>query len=151
MAGEGAELSSRLWSNGTYTTTISILDPVHFHIAWTLFVVFLGVYVATSILSAEPSPESKEPVLTGPGGKPLPRSARKTREERERKKLKDFSPGRKQFFFYLSIALLGTFIANGTTIVLHALTEEGWWCGQSLAVSGNPALKYRLCAHRSQL
>jgi len=141
MAGEGVELSSKSGPDGTSTPAaiILLLDAVHFHYAWVLFVVFLAAFIANSILSAEPSSESKEPVLTGPGGKPLPRSTRKTKEEREKKKLKDFSPGRKLLFFYLSAGLLATFVANAANIVIHALTESenGWWCREATAVSGH--------------
>jgi ATP-binding cassette, subfamily B, vacuolar membrane transporter HMT1/ACLQ len=141
MAGEGVELSSKSGPDGASTPAaiLLLLDVVHFHYAWVLFVVFLAAFIANSILSAEPSSESKEPVLTGPGGKPLPRSTRKTKEECEKKKLKDFSPGRKLLFFYLSAGLLATFVANAANIVIHALTESenGWWCREATAVSGH--------------
>jgi hypothetical protein len=139
MAGEGVEPSSKSGPGGTSTPAaiLLLLDEVHFHYAWILFVVFLAAFIANSILSAEPSSESKEPVLTGPGGKPLPRSTRKTKEEREKKKLKDFSPGRKLLFFYLSAGLLATFLANAANIIIHALTENDWWCGEATAVSGH--------------
>lgn len=140
MAGERFELSSISWHNRTRdeTTPMEILDVVHFHSPWVLFVIFLVAYIANSILTAEPSTESKEPVLLGPGGKPLPRSARKAKEERDkRKKLKDFSPGRKILFLYLGAGVLATFVANGINIIVHALTKvgDGWWCGKSMAVS----------------
>jgi ATP-binding cassette, subfamily B, vacuolar membrane transporter HMT1/ACLQ len=139
MAGEGAELSSPSGFKGTFTET-DLLELVHFHYAWVLFVVFLVAFVTNSILSTEPSSESKGPVLLGPGGKPLPRSvARKNKEEREKKKkLKDFSRGRKLLFLYLSAGLLATFVANAINIIVHALTksEKGWWCGEATAVSG---------------
>jgi ATP-binding cassette, subfamily B, vacuolar membrane transporter HMT1/ACLQ len=137
MAGERVEQSSHPWSNGK-STTAELLEIVHFHYAWVLFAVFLIAFVTNSVLTAEPSSESKEPILTGPGGKPLPRSARKYKEElQRRKKLKDFSPVRKALFLYLSAGLLVTFVANGANIVIHALTkrEEGWWCGEATAVS----------------
>jgi hypothetical protein len=42
-------------------------------------------------------------------------------------------------FLYLSIGLLATFVANAINIIVHALTasEDGWWCGEATAVSGN--------------
>jgi len=137
MAGERVELSSHPWNNGT-STSAELLDVVHFHYAWVLFIVFLASFVTNTVLTAEPSAESKERILTGPGGKPLPRSARKYKEELQRKKkLTDFSPSRKNLFLCLSAGVLATFIANGANIVIHALTkrEEGWWCGQATAVS----------------
>ncbi|CAG8973932.1 hypothetical protein HYALB_00003710 [Hymenoscyphus albidus] len=142
MAEEEVELSSQLLSNGTLTTTKRMVDIIHFHYSWVLFVIFLVAFIANSILTAEPPGESKEPVLTGPGGKPLPRSARKYKEElQKRKKLQDFSPGRKSLFLYLSAGLLATFVANGTNIVVHALYEhaaygadDSWWCGEATAI-----------------
>lgn len=142
MAGGRLELSSNFGYHGAEVLT-TLLDSVHFGYAWVLFVVFLVAFVTNSILSVEPSSQSKEPALTGPGGKPLPQSsARKSKEEREkRKKLKDFSPGRKLLFLYLSVGLLATFVGNGACIVIHALTsiDNDWWCGEATAVSGNRA------------
>jgi hypothetical protein len=146
MAGERVELSSHSGFNGTSTIT-ELLDVVQFNYAWVLFVVFLVAFVANSILSAEPSSESKEPLLLGPWGKPLPRSvARKNKEERDKKKkLKDFSPVRKLLFLYLSVGLLATFMANGANIIVHALTksENSWWCGKATAVSGTEYKPFR--------
>ncbi|TVY58066.1 ABC transporter aclQ [Lachnellula cervina] len=135
MAGDQVEQSSHPW-NGT-STSAELLDVVHFHYAWVLFIVFMISFVTNTVLTAEPSAESKERILTGPGGKPLPRSARKYKEELQRKKkLKDFSPARKNLFLYLSTGVLATLVANGANIVIHALTkrEEGWWCGQATAI-----------------
>ncbi|KAF8854696.1 hypothetical protein BDZ45DRAFT_706449 [Acephala macrosclerotiorum] len=136
MAGGKLELSSNNGYDGAEAAG-TLLKLVHFNYAWVLFVVFLVAFVANSILTAEPSSESKEPILTGPGGKPLPRSsARKSKEERERrKKLKDFSPGRKLLFLYLSVGLLATLVGNGANIIIRSLTsEEGWWCGKATAI-----------------
>jgi hypothetical protein len=139
MAGGRLEQSSNFGYHGAEILT-TLLDLVHFNYAWVLFVVFLVAFVTNSILSVEASSQSKEPALTGPGGKPLPQSsARKSKEERERrKKLKDFSPRRKLLFLYLSVGLLATFVGNGVNIVIHAL-KDNWWCGQATAVSGNRA------------
>lgn len=140
MAAGALELSSNSDYDGMEATTY-LLDLVHFNYSWVLFVVFLVAFVANSILTAELSSDSKGPVLTGPGGKPLPQSsARRSKEEREkRKKLKDFSPGRKLLFLYLSVGVLATFVANGANIIIHALTQtdNDWWCGEATAVSGN--------------
>jgi len=139
MAGEGVELRSDFASNGTSTPTTSLLDVVHFNYPWVLLLTFLVAFVANSILSAEPSSTCVEPTATGPGGKPLPQSAKKTKEEREKRKLKDFSPVRKFLFIYLSAGVILTFIGNAINIIVHALSERenGWWCGKATAVSGN--------------
>lgn len=74
---DGARIEqSSAWDNGTgnqTSTATTILDVVHFHYSWVLFTVFLTTFVANSILTATPTSESNEPVLLGPGGKPLPR------------------------------------------------------------------------------
>lgn len=144
MADAIVELSSHAWKHhGTSNqTTVSpakdLLDVVHFHYAWILFLIFMVSFVATSILTAETAKAANGPILLGPGGKPLPASARKVKEERERRqKLIEFSPGRQTVFKYLAAAILGTFLANGFEVVIHALTksENGWWCGKEMAVS----------------
>ncbi len=140
MAGASVGLNSPFRVNGTFTER-DLLNVVHLHYAWVLFVVFIAAFVTNIILAAEPTSETKGPVLLGPGGKPLPPSAaRKNKEERERrKKLKDFSRGRKLLFLYLSIGLLATFVVNAINIIIHALnkSENGWWCGEATAVSGD--------------
>src|SRR5438128_1938782 len=100
MAGASVQLRSLSEFGESPLAIPTLLELVHFHYAWTLFVVFLVAFIANSVLSAEASSESKDPVLLGPGGKPLPRSvARKSREEQEKKKkLKEFSPIRKLLF-----------------------------------------------------
>lgn len=136
MAGEASELSSSPGFNGTTNIEV-LLDRTHFNYPWILLVVFLAAFVTNSVLTAEPSSESVESVVTGPGGKPLPRSAKKSKEAKEKKKLKDFSQGRKLLFVWLSAGVIITFVANATNIVVHALTkrENGWWCGEATAVS----------------
>jgi hypothetical protein len=135
MAGERFELSSTSGYNGT-PTTYMLVDRVHFHYPVLLLLVFLLSFVANSIITAAPSPSPIESVVTGPGGKPLPQSAKKTREEEEKSKLRDFTPGRKLVFIWLSAGVIATFVGSGTNIVVHALTdrEHGWWCGEATAV-----------------
>ncbi|CZS98905.1 related to vacuolar membrane protein HMT1 (heavy metal tolerance protein) [Rhynchosporium graminicola] len=130
--------NSVIINNGTSSSTTKLLDVLHFNYAWILFAVFLIAFVANTILTAEPPAVAIGPVQLGPGGKPLPSSsARKIKEELERKrKGREFSHAKKWLFFYLSAALLATFLANGINIVAHALTksENGWWCGEPMAI-----------------
>jgi len=137
MAGGGVELRSDFGSNGTTQSITAVLNVVQFNYPWVLLVIFLVAFVANSVLTAESS-TTVEPIVTGPGGKPLPRSNKKSKEERERRKLKDFSPIRKLIFVWLSAAVIITFVGNAVNIVAHALDEreEGWWCGEAPAVSG---------------
>lgn len=139
MAGEAIELSSSTGINGS-THAQALLDITHFNYPWILLVIFLAAFVTNSILSAEPSSATVESIVTGPGGKPLPPSAKKSKAAKEEKKLEDFSQGRKLLFIWLSAGVIITFVANATNIVVHALTkrENGWWCGEATAVSGKP-------------
>jgi ABC-type transport system involved in Fe-S cluster assembly fused permease/ATPase subunit len=140
MAGGGVDLRSMAESDGTLAPTQStgLLDLVHFHYPWILLLLFVAAFLANSVYSAEPSAEAAGPVVTGPGGKPLPRSTKKREEEEERlrRKREDFSPLRKLVFYYLSAGLIITFVANAANIVVHALTkrEDGWWCGEPTAI-----------------
>jgi ABC-type transport system involved in Fe-S cluster assembly fused permease/ATPase subunit len=138
MAEEEVELSSKFASNGTVSGMGPVLNAVHFHYPWVLAVIFLASFVANSVLTAEPTSNPLPPTITGPGGKPLPRSAAKYKEELQKwRKMKDFSRGRKTLFLYLHAGLLATFLASGANIVVHALAEknQGWWCGEATAVS----------------
>ena len=142
MAGEGFAPRSNDESDDSASTPPTVLlDVVHFHFPWVLLLIFLIAFVANGVASAESSAETVGPVVTGPGGKPLPRSTKKREEEQERLRRKrlDFSPLRKLLFYYLSAGVIVTFVANAANIVIHALTkrEEGWWCGEPTAVSGS--------------
>jgi len=96
----------------------------------------LLAFTAHSIWTAESTDDSAEPILTGPGGKPLPQSARKSEEEKRKRKSQDFSPVRKLLFLWLSAGILATFLGNAINIVVHALDkrENGWWCGEATAI-----------------
>ena len=137
MAIELLPADSKINATSTCHTALNI---VHFNFPWAILIVFVVAFVTNGILTAEPSTESKEPQLTGPGGKPLPRSTKKKKQEEERVKrqLQDFSHSRKLVFYYLSAVVLATFVASGVNVVVHALaeSENGWWCGKSTAVSG---------------
>ncbi|KAG9239021.1 putative heavy metal tolerance protein [Amylocarpus encephaloides] len=135
MAGEEVERSSQLRPNATTTGTGPLLDTLHFYYMVVMFVVFLVAFVVNSILTSEAPIKYEGNVRLGPGGKPLPRSARRYKEARQRReKLQDFSPGRKSLFQYLSAALLFTFIASGANIVVHALSEPNAWAGTGSAI-----------------
>ncbi|CAD6506173.1 BgTH12-07103 [Blumeria graminis f. sp. triticale] len=133
MAGSAVEPEHTFNSTDSIDLITSVKNILHFHSAWILFVIFLTAFISNGILSAEPASDSNGPVQLGPGGKPLPPSAKRTKEERDkRQRLLDFSPTRKAIFRFLSIGLIATFLANGINIVSHALSEQdGWWCGEA--------------------
>jgi hypothetical protein len=140
------EFPSNIASNSTPSVLKHVLGSFQFCSSWLLLLLFVVAFVTNGVLTAEPSADSKEPLLTGPGGKPLPRSAKKKKAEEEliKRQLQDFSYARKLVFYYLSAGVIGTFIASGTNVIIHALTEreKGWWCGENAVVSGNLYSKY---------
>ncbi|KAH8600493.1 putative heavy metal tolerance protein [Bisporella sp. PMI_857] len=132
MAGVGDDHGLRLTSD-EHATLHSLLDIIHFNYPWVLAVVFLVAFVIHSIRSAE-SHINNAPVLLGPGGKPLPRTIKKS--DRERYKLEDFSPIRKWAFINISAAVILTYLGNAVNIIVHALAkrDSGWWCGEAKAI-----------------
>ncbi|KAL3423319.1 heavy metal tolerance protein precursor [Phlyctema vagabunda] len=131
-------LSDRIMANGSMSasTATKILENTQFHFAWVLLLIFLVAFTTNSILSVESASTSAAPTITGPGGKPLPQGALKSKQEKEKRRLQDFSPIRKLAFIWLSVLLLATLIGNGINIVIHALAEreQGWWCGKAAVI-----------------
>jgi hypothetical protein len=110
-----------------------ILLYTHFAYPLVVLVFFLIAFTANSILTASAVTEPSN--SNGPGGKPLP--ANKTTVEL-RENQREVSPLRKAVFNWLSIAVIATFVGNAANVIVHALTERGWWCGESVAVSRLP-------------
>ena len=96
---------------------------------------FLAAFMLYSIRAAPPQVKTNEPVLKGPGGKPLPRDKRGKSQEAYQPP--EFSPARRHLFRVISVGATLTFVANATAIILHTLVDRanGWWCGQHAAVS----------------
>lgn len=48
----------------------------------------------------------------------------------------DFSPLRKLFFSWISVAAVLTFAGDATNAIVHALVDkkDNWWCGESVVV-----------------
>lgn len=120
----------------------SIIYYTHFSYPIVLLIVFIIAFAADGIVSSSSDPSGSSagtstPVVTGPGGKPLPRNNRPSKVSKQHR---DFSPAKKLLFCWLSIGLLASFICNAINIVVHALAEreKGWWCGESTAVSTSP-------------
>ena len=147
MAAERAELRSGFAShNGTFSTSslTTLLAHVHFNYPWIILVIFLTAFISHNVSEIKASSKSiRLPVLLGPGGKPLPQSAKKIKEAQEKQKKADFSPIRKLVFIWLSTAIILSYVADAVCVVIHALANTeanggtGWWCGEPTAVSDN--------------
>ena len=113
-----------------------ILSRLHFAYPVVLLVFFLVTFMSYSILAADQKRTTTEAPVTGPGGKPLPRNKRRSASISKGPK-PDFSPAKKSFFKWTSVALILTFLANAVLVILHVLVAraDGWWCGKHVAVS----------------
>lgn len=106
------------------------LAQIHFYCPWALVAVYVVSFVAYWIITDKSAKLS----IKGPGGRPLPPSAQKLREDAEKRALEEFSPSRKLVFIYLSVGTLATFCGNAIVILLQVVSEEVW-CGEETAVS----------------
>ncbi|KAI9781303.1 MAG: hypothetical protein M1839_006096 [Geoglossum umbratile] len=109
-----------------------ILLYAHFVYPLVVLLFFLVAFTANSILTAS---EVAEPANSnGPGGKPLPANKNAESLRKLRKQQLEVSPLRKAIFNWLSVAVITTFVGNAVNVIVHALTERGWWCGESVAI-----------------
>lgn len=120
-------------------TARSLLLYLHYSYPIVLLLFFLLVFCLRSIgLSSKqkhPQESTDSHILTGPGGKPLPkRDAQKNKQNRSL--FQEIPRAQKLLFEWLSVLAAGTFAANAVTVIFHALysRKEHWWCGQSVVV-----------------
>ncbi|KAI9828529.1 MAG: hypothetical protein M1819_006585 [Sarea resinae] len=129
--------SSSSDADRTIGTAHDILVYTQFSYSIVLLVVFLFAFTLHSIITApNDSVIGASEVQTGPGGKPLPRSASQISKKKGEVAALDFTPARKLLFDWLSVGILATFLADAINVIVHALThrKEQWWSGQSVAI-----------------
>lgn len=123
-----------LWVSNTEAEQILIY--VHYAYPLILLVFFLAGTTAYAVLTA-----SKDDVIqtvpgqTGPGGKPLPSNISPKSKGKPRSII-DFSPARKAFFTWISVAAILTILGDAVIAIAHALADKknNWWCGESVVV-----------------
>lgn len=97
--------------------------------------VFLGAFVASSVMAAKQlTPTNRKAV--GPGGRPLPkrsRSAMSVLRERERQEMSRTS---RLVFRWLALGVAITFVANAAVIMAQTVIyrSEHWWRGKAAVV-----------------
>ncbi|PKS10065.1 hypothetical protein jhhlp_004690 [Lomentospora prolificans] len=108
--------------------------------------VFILTALICSIRSSKTEEDAVTPSVRGPGGKPLPVTKRKKRNDfssqSNRSDLPKFGPCAKTVFQFLSSILTLTFFTNGAAIGFHAWKanrdlpagEVNWWCGEPMVV-----------------
>lgn len=100
-----------------------------------LFVYLISFTVRSITTASNDNDTSKQAPQLGPGGKPLPKK-NKTTKENGLPDFLDFSRPRKLLFEWLTIGIVFSLIGNIVVVIVHALyeREEGWWCGQAPTV-----------------
>ena len=112
------------------TTARNILTDVQFAYPIITLALFLIATTAHGIWSAPKDGSVQSSTRqTGPGGK----------LKKDTQKMADFSPTKKYFFIWISIASILTFVGNGVLVIVHAVTDkaDNWWCGQATVVGHN--------------
>lgn len=124
--------SSSFLSPGTAS---QVLHITHSAYPIVILAMFLGGFIIQSIQSSKAGNESSvKDIPNGPNGRPSPKYPRPGEDNNGQQVDVDFSSTQKALFNWLSVAVIATFIGNAVNIIVHALTERPWWCGQPHAV-----------------
>jgi hypothetical protein len=102
-----------------------------------LLIFFLVAFTTHSIVTApKDSTVAASKNVTGPGGKPLPRSKTPKAKAQRKSQVPALSRARVLLFQWISAGALLTFVANAVVVICHALLDrkDNWWCGQHVAV-----------------
>ncbi|KHO00720.1 heavy metal tolerance protein precursor [Metarhizium album ARSEF 1941] len=96
-----------------------------------------------SVYNSKKDEDLVQPTVKGPGGKPLPITKRKKRDDGERKVGPRFGPVAKNVFRYLAAILFLSYVGTGMSMFVHAFWHENpykWskeglpWAGEWTAV-----------------
>lgn len=102
-----------------------------------------------TVLTSKTEEELDAPTVKGPGGKPLPITKRRKREQEASDAHGATGGGGGGFawsvFLYLTGAIVVSFVANGAAVAVHAMKsssdaglDNAWWCGEERIVSFAP-------------
>lgn len=135
MAGSQSVLSPSIpeWSELIQNT----LHITHFAYPLVLLVLFLALFIRSSIKDSTRTQTVSATNLKGPGGKPLPPSSRPSSNGPPKPVDDGFGRIRSLLFCWLSVGIIFTFLGNAANIIVHALVEreKGWWAGSASVVS----------------
>jgi len=124
-------------------TARGVLLYLHYAYPIVLLVFFLAALTTHSILTApNRNANGVSATLTGPGGKPLPKTKPQAKDNNKNGLKHDLPRSQRLVFEWISLAATLTFVANAIDVIVHALynRKEGWWCGQSVVVSSSSAI-----------
>ncbi|KAI9167453.1 Heavy metal tolerance protein [Paramyrothecium foliicola] len=103
-----------------------------------LLVTFISCAAWYSIVNAKKEEDVIQSQVKGPGGKPLPLTKRKKRDDGERKIGPHFGPTAKNVFRTLAAGVFLTYVATGMAMLTHAFRYEDpfVWSKQGLSWAG---------------
>ncbi|KAH8700341.1 heavy metal tolerance protein precursor [Talaromyces proteolyticus] len=130
----GPSLQHGTWSEEALPKGRYVLQFIQTAAPIVLLLVFIGAFVASSIISARRLTPNDNKAAYGPGGRPLPKRTRSTMTVlRDRQEI---SPQFSLVFQWLAVAVLLTYLVDTAINVSHAIIyrSEHWWCGQSTVI-----------------
>lgn len=103
-----------------------------------LLVAFISLAAWYSVFNAKKEEDVVQPKVKGPGGKPLPITKRKKRNDGERKIGPRFGSTAKNVFRYLAAVVFLSYLATGTSMFVHAFWHENpyKWSKEGLPWAG---------------
>ena len=138
--------STELWFSNQVAA--HILHVTHYAYPIILLLAFLLVFTFHSVYTAaDDTVNSSGPKKTGPGGKPLPPTTRRSGKQTATETETDFSRSQKLTFNWLLVGVIISFVGNAVNTILHALVKRPWWCGKATVVCShyNPAQERDIC------
>lgn len=113
---------------GSASGDVSIVDAVLRQTQYTYSLVLLIAFVTGaawySVYNAKKEEDVVQSTVKGPGGKPLPSTKRKKRDDGERKLGPRFGPAAKNVFRYLAAVVFLSYIGTGVSMFIHAFWHE---------------------------
>lgn len=125
-----------------------ILHETQYLYSTTLLVTFIVGAAWYSVYNAKKNGEfSQQTTVKGPGGKPLPITKRKPKDEAERKIGPKFGSAAKNTFRYLAAVVFISYVATGSSMFIHAFYHENpaKWSRQGLPWAGEYSLVRIVC------
>jgi hypothetical protein len=103
-----------------------------------LLVAFVTGAAWYSVYNSKKEEDLVQSTVKGPGGKPLPSTKRKKRDDGERKLGPRFGPAAKNVFRYLAAILFLSYVATGLCMFVHAFWHENpyKWSKEGLPWAG---------------
>ncbi|PHH69863.1 hypothetical protein CDD82_7468 [Ophiocordyceps australis] len=116
----------------------TILHETQYLYALILLFTFVTCAAWYSIYNSKRDEQPSQQTIKGPGGKPLPITKRKIRDDGERKMGPRFGRVAKYFFRYLAAVIFLSYVASTTSMFIHAFWHEDpyKWSKQGLPWAG---------------